>query len=186
MKAEDLFVWHYRNFTPYPQLSENCFLPSSFISLYSSALPNERMKALFRFVPSFVSSEIGGFLYICPLGKAGLSFFLFDILETYIHICIQSGFSKVNENILHLYSKLHLLYRCGLWNLRFLSCTSFVNLHSPSNYHTFIWLRVNEWRLQIFHLPSPSYFQEAEILTKSIGVLIISTCSITQMNCMCW
>jgi len=96
------------------------------------------------------------------------------------------SFSNTNKSILHLHSKLHLLYRCGLWNLRFLSCTSFVNLPSPSNYHTFIWLRVNEWRLQIFHLPSLSYFPRAEVLTKSKGILILSTCSIAQMNCMFW
>jgi hypothetical protein len=30
MKAEDLFTWHYRNFIPYPEISENCFLHSSF------------------------------------------------------------------------------------------------------------------------------------------------------------
>jgi hypothetical protein len=28
-------------------------------------LPNERMKAPVRFLPSFGSSEIGGFLYVC-------------------------------------------------------------------------------------------------------------------------
>jgi len=30
MKAEDLFAWHYGNLTPYPEISENCFLHSSF------------------------------------------------------------------------------------------------------------------------------------------------------------
>jgi hypothetical protein len=74
----------------------------------------------------------------------------------------------------------------SLWNLRFPFIHKFCKLPSPSNYHTFIRLRVNEWMLQIFHLPSPSYFQRAEILTKSMGILIISTCSITQMNCMFW
>jgi len=34
-------------------------------TFYSSALPNEQMKAPFRFVPSFLSFKIGGFLYVC-------------------------------------------------------------------------------------------------------------------------
>ena len=129
-----------------------------------------------RLGETFMFAALKGWLVIHSLPYSGIL----------IHYSIYRGFSKANESAIRLSSKLHLLYRCGLWTLRFLSCTSFVNLHSPSNSFTINALRVNEWRLQISYMPSPSYFQEAEILTKSMGVLIISTCSVTQMNCMCW
>ena len=44
----------------------------------------------------------------------------------------------------------------------------------------------NERMKAPFRFVPSSYFQRAEILTKSKGVLIISTCSIIQMNCMFW
>ena len=185
MKAEDLFTWHYRNFTPYPQTSEKCFLHSSFTSPLFIGVAEWTNEGSVSFPPFISIVRDWGFLYVCLLERLR-TIHSFRYFGNLIHICIQGGFSNANESILHLSSKLHLLYRCGLWNLRFLSCTSFVNLPSPSNSFTINALRVNEWRLQIFHLPSLSYFQRAEILTKSMGILIISTCSITQMNCMFW
>jgi len=113
MKAEDLFTWHYRNFTLFLKYQKTVFPFHPSLSLYSSALTNERMKAPFCFVPSFVSSEIGDFLCF-QLWKVGLSFILSDILGTLYIIVYEGGFSKANESTIHLYSKLHLLYRCGL------------------------------------------------------------------------
>jgi len=159
MKAKDLFIWHYRNFALLLKYQKTVFPIHPSLYLYSSALPNERMKATVRFLPSFVSSEIGDFFMFAYL-EGWRTIHSFRYFGNLIHICIQGGFSNTNESILHLYSKLHLLYRCGLWNLRFLSCISFVNLHSPSNYHTFIRLRVNEWRLQIFHCLHFPIFKE--------------------------
>jgi len=51
---------------------------------------------------------------------------------------IQRGFSNANESTPHLSSS-YTYYIGAVWETSgFLSCTSFVNLHSPSNYHTFI------------------------------------------------
>jgi hypothetical protein len=65
MKVEDLFTGHHRNFTRSLKYQKTIFSLHPSLSLYSSALPNERMKAPFRFLPSFGSSEIGEFLYVC-------------------------------------------------------------------------------------------------------------------------
>jgi len=113
------------------------------LSLYSSALPNERMKAPFHFVPSFVSSEIGDFLYF-PLWKVGLSLILSEILETLHIIVYRDDFLKLMGTSFAYIQSYTYLYRCGFETSGCLSCTMFVKLHSPSNYHTFIRFRVNE------------------------------------------
>jgi hypothetical protein len=143
MKAEYLFAWHYRNFALFLKYQKTVFPFHPSLSLYSSALTNERMKAPFCFVPSFISSEIGDFLCF-PLWKVGLSFILSDILGTLYIIVYKEDFLK-RMKAPFTYIQSYTYYIDVICETScFLSCTSFVNLHSPSNYHTFIRLRVNE------------------------------------------
>ena len=67
MKAEDLFTWHYRNFALILKYQKTVFPLHPSLYLYSSALPNERMKAPVRFLPSFLSSEIRDFFLFAYL-----------------------------------------------------------------------------------------------------------------------
>jgi hypothetical protein len=67
MKAENLFTWHHRNFTLSLKYQKTVFSLHPSLYLYSSALPNERMKAPFRFLPSFLSSEIRDFFLFAYL-----------------------------------------------------------------------------------------------------------------------
>ena len=101
------------------------------------------MKAPFRFVPSFVSSEIGDFLYF-PLWKVGLAFILSEILETLNIIVYRDDFLKLMGTSFAYIQSYTYLYRCGFETSVSLECTMFVNLHSPSNSFTFNALRVNE------------------------------------------
>ena len=59
MKAEDLFTWHYRNFALILKYQKTVFPLHPSLYLYSSALPNERMKASVRFVPSLYRPKKG-------------------------------------------------------------------------------------------------------------------------------
>jgi hypothetical protein len=113
MKARNLFAGYYRNFTLFLKYQKTVFFIHPSLYLYSSALPNERMKAPFRFLPSFVSSEIGNTFMLAYFGRLR-TIHSFRYFGNLTHICIQGGFSNANESILHLSSKLHLLYRCGL------------------------------------------------------------------------
>ena len=83
IKAEDLFTWHHRNFALFLKYQKTVFSLHPSLYLYSSALPNERMKATFRFLPSFGSFKIGGFLYVCLLGRLACHSFFTIFGESY-------------------------------------------------------------------------------------------------------
>ena len=73
MKAEDLFAWHIEIISYILKYQKTVFFIHPSLSLYSSALPNERMKAPFRFVPSLYRPKLG-------------ELFMFDALESWLVI----------------------------------------------------------------------------------------------------
>jgi len=104
MKAEDLFAWHYRNFALFLKHQKNVFFIHPSLPLYSSALPNERMKAPFRFLPSFLSSEIGDFFMFVYL-KGCVPFTLSDILGTlYIYVYKEDFLTRMKASFIYLQS----------------------------------------------------------------------------------
>ena len=105
MKAEDLFTWHYRNFALFLKYQKTVFFIHPSLFLYSSALPNERMKAPFRFLPSFGSSEIGGFLYVCLLGRLAChSFFTIFGEPVYIYIEREDFLKRMKTSFIYIQS----------------------------------------------------------------------------------
>ena len=94
MKAEYLFAWHIEIIPYILKYQKTVFFIHPSLFLYSSALPNERMKAPFRFSP-FICIVQNWESFLClTLYKVGLSFILSDILENLYIIVYRKDFLK--------------------------------------------------------------------------------------------